>query len=1028
MDGDGGGSPDHYGGGGGGGIHLVCEYCGHGSEYAEDDAEDGFFTCRQCSAIHTSTQNTATNPFDFPMTPSHLSVRRHPTQPTPTPKPFPAPRGGGAPAFDDLGEPSEPRDFAPGANGWGNPEDLAARVRWRYVRGLQVILQRQLEALVERHRVGSLVAGLAGTIWLRWVAASKVFDEMWVQKMLAIAESVEGHSASNDKQSELEGDGQKSQSSYEFLFLRSLRTILPVYSTLAVCFLACHVARETILPTDICRWAMEGKLPYVAAFTQVDKLLGSSLNDCPLSSRQLFRPTRVIGAWQLEAAAGSIAQKIGLLLPSVNFYSIAQRFLKELSLPIEKILPHACRIYEWAMPAELWLSSNPGRVPSRVCVMAILIVALRVLYGINGQGIWESIAQTESTVGSDPEASVPHSIEPDSNNNEEFDARELLYTLAASFDKIDVGHDYSKEVHSYLKYCKDVVFTGMTFSLEEEHLIEIFWDMYKGKEDENAKLCQEKLRTTNGVNKRFRDGRFEDIGINKEHNSILIQVRGGKRVQRASVYPRPRPTSCAAPGPRPLPAADASGMLPGPLLPPPPPPPPELVVYPSVLSLPPSATPPSSSSSSIGSSIAIVVLVVITTAIVTVAIVVIRRSYRRGRRLSCSSFSPRRSLSPRALSSSSSAMSQMWRAAVAAVGSSPRASAASIRSWPEIAAPSSAPGDPGRAPPVALANSAQGAMQGTAGLMASSATSAAATAPPSAPSLPEVERVILELLSLPPSPLQPAMSSTATCFICNKLLLPTDLLLVLPVCSHMFHQRCLVAWLRSRVTPLLCCPECHAPITTRCCADKKSLVPTFCSGEYDIESQILAVPAPPGEEVAEAVGDSRGWLRSSLDRLSGSWRACSGSRAVAAVAAPGCSSSRRTTGSWSPGSTSGRHLHLGADSHGIQTQTQVQLQLPVLPLADEEVAAADDAGGGGSRGWLRSSLATLSGSWAVFPTTSRSTAMELPVSSSRRTTAGSIDSWSGSWDPEALGVSEPQPRERPSVLDYARWLFRNSGK
>lgn len=472
-----------------------------------------------------------------------------------------------------------------------------------------------------------------------------------------------------------------------------------------------------------------------------------------------------------------------------------------------------------------------------------------------------------------------------------------------------------------------------------------------------------------------------------------------------------------------------AGMLPGPLLPTPPPLPPELVVYPSVPGLPPSATPPPSSS--IGSSIAIVVLVVITTAIVTVAIVVIRRSYRRGRRLSCSSFSPRRSLSPRALSSSPSAMSQMWRAAVAAVGSSPRASAASARSWPEMAAPSSAPGDPGRGPPVALSSSAQGAVQGTAGLMASSATSAAAMAPPpSAPSLPEVERVILELLWLPPSPLQPAMSgSTATCFICNKLLLPTDLHLVLPVCSHMFHQRCLVAWLRSRVTPLLYCPECHAPITTRCRTDKRSLVPTFCSGEYDIESQILAVPAPPGEEVAEAVGGSRGWLRSSLDRLSGSWRACSGSRAVAAVAAPGCSSSRRTTGSWSPGtgSTSGRHLHLGADSRGVQTQVQLQLQLPVLPLADEEVAAADDDAGG-SRGWLRSSLATLSGSWAVFPTTSRSTAMELPVSSSRRTAAGSTDSWSGSWDPEALRVSEPQPRERPSVLDYARWVFRNSGK
>jgi hypothetical protein len=77
-----------------------------------------------------------------------------------------------------------------------------------------------------------------------------------------------------------------------------------------------------------------------------------------------------LGPWQLE-------------------YAIAQRYLNELSLLIERILPHACHIYQWAMPAELWLSSNPARVPTRVCVMAILILALRVQYNINGQGIWE---------------------------------------------------------------------------------------------------------------------------------------------------------------------------------------------------------------------------------------------------------------------------------------------------------------------------------------------------------------------------------------------------------------------------------------------------------------------------------------------------------------------------------------------------------------------------------------------------------------------------------------------------------------
>jgi len=147
---------------------------------------------------------------------------------------------------------------------------------------------------------------------------------------------------------------QKDRRRVEFAFLRSLRTLLPVYSTLAVCFLACHIAREAILPSDIYRWAMESKIPYLAVFTDVDRLLGSSLYQqrCPLDARQLFRPVQVIGAWQLEAAAGSIAQRIGLRLPSVNFYAIAYRCLKDLALLVDKILPHACRIYEWAMPAE----------------------------------------------------------------------------------------------------------------------------------------------------------------------------------------------------------------------------------------------------------------------------------------------------------------------------------------------------------------------------------------------------------------------------------------------------------------------------------------------------------------------------------------------------------------------------------------------------------------------------------------------------------------------------------------------------
>lgn len=188
MDDDG----DHYGGGEGS-ITLRCNECSATEVYSPDDAVDGFFSCRRCYAVHTSTQVTATDPNDF--NDSMPFLRRVPTQTPQTPAPYrtPHPAHGGPTArpFDDFDEPSAPQDFAPGADAWGNPEELVAQVRRRYVLGLQVILQRQLEVLVERHRVGALICGVAGTIWVRLVAASKVFDEMWPQKVLAQDEAVE---------------------------------------------------------------------------------------------------------------------------------------------------------------------------------------------------------------------------------------------------------------------------------------------------------------------------------------------------------------------------------------------------------------------------------------------------------------------------------------------------------------------------------------------------------------------------------------------------------------------------------------------------------------------------------------------------------------------------------------------------------------------------------------------------------------------------------------------------------------------
>lgn len=171
-------SPNPYGGGGGH-IHLVCQECLNGDNYSADDADDGFFTCHRCFARHTM-QATVADPHDFPAT-GNIYVRRVATQPTPklgtrTLASYPRTPHAAA-AFNDFSEPSEPRDFAPGGSVWGEPKDLVARVRLCYVQGLQVIVQRQLDALVEQHRVAALVCAVAGPIWVRWVAASKVCDE-----------------------------------------------------------------------------------------------------------------------------------------------------------------------------------------------------------------------------------------------------------------------------------------------------------------------------------------------------------------------------------------------------------------------------------------------------------------------------------------------------------------------------------------------------------------------------------------------------------------------------------------------------------------------------------------------------------------------------------------------------------------------------------------------------------------------------------------------------------------------------------
>ncbi|XVE91490.1 hypothetical protein REPUB_Repub01dG0014700 [Reevesia pubescens] len=427
-------------------------------------------------------------------------------------------------------------------------EDYYREIRNRYVMGLQMMIEAQCEALVEKFNVKPLICGIVGPIWLRFLAMTRVFDDGWADEAIHQSEIQKSGEAQDFKppaRYKAEPHNIHGQRAI-IIWLKYLRKKIPLSCSLAVSFLGCHVAREAVLPTDIIKWSVEGELTYFDAFVEIEKRIGQSLPPFPLSLRSMFRPSHAVSAQKLESLAATVAQCIGLNLPPVNFYEIASRYLKELSLPVEKILPHACHIHEWVMPPELRLSTNNNGLPTRVYVMSILIVAIRILYNLNGLGVWEKSLSTHNlpskyneAVSKDPANSPkvrgtaengstsPHSVDDmvtSSTRNtlhdhdSKFDATVLLCNLEARYNEIDNpygGVKYlSKTMPSYLQFCQDVVFAGselpVDFYHEEKSLIDKFWDYYqKEKDSEPAEDVGERYRNANDtvhkVNKVVRD-------------------------------------------------------------------------------------------------------------------------------------------------------------------------------------------------------------------------------------------------------------------------------------------------------------------------------------------------------------------------------------------------------------------------------------------------------------------------------------------------------------------------------------------
>ena len=81
------------------------------------------------------------------------------------------------------------------------------------------------------------------------------------------------------------------------------------------------------MSTYIIKWTLEGKLPYFAAFVEIEEKIGPPTNACPLSSSRMFRPIHAVTVQKIESLAASLANSIRLELSLVMWELDEKAFL-----------------------------------------------------------------------------------------------------------------------------------------------------------------------------------------------------------------------------------------------------------------------------------------------------------------------------------------------------------------------------------------------------------------------------------------------------------------------------------------------------------------------------------------------------------------------------------------------------------------------------------------------------------------------------------------------------------------------------
>lgn len=88
---------------------------------------------------------------------------------------------------DGVG-PTEPSDFGSFQKEF-TYEEYYSEIRLRYLKGLQIMIQLQSQALIEKFNVSPLIIGLVGPLWLRFLASTKILTDEWADSAVHDSEA-----------------------------------------------------------------------------------------------------------------------------------------------------------------------------------------------------------------------------------------------------------------------------------------------------------------------------------------------------------------------------------------------------------------------------------------------------------------------------------------------------------------------------------------------------------------------------------------------------------------------------------------------------------------------------------------------------------------------------------------------------------------------------------------------------------------------------------------------------------------------